>query len=207
MNTQARSHRYQSSRETILATSRDVFLRHGFVDASMDTIAQRSGVSKTTLYAHFDSKEALFNQVVMDVVRAHTDDARALLELPSDAGFRNRLVTLGLRVLDRLLDPQAIALMRLCVVEGARMPRATYDSLAAARSNLLQVLVHFLGEQGPAGGLVIDDLRQAAELFLVLTTRDFRIEAMLPWSAADNPEARRRNAEQVADLMLRLYGR
>ena len=205
MNIQSRSHRYQSSRETILSTSRDVFLRHGYIDASMDTIAQRSGVSKTTLYAHFESKEALFNQVVVDVVAQHTDDTRSLLELPPAAAFRDQLVIIARRMLDRLLDPEAIALMRLCVIEGARMPRLTYDSLIAARSNLIQVLVQFLGEQGPGAGLVIDDLRQAADLFVVLATRDFPLEAMLPWSAIDTPDARARNAERAADVMLRLY--
>ena len=36
--------------------------------------------------------------------------------------------------------------------------------------------------------------------------RDFQLEAMLPWSAVNSSDAHRRNAERVADLMLRLYG-
>ena len=206
MNIQSRSHRYQSSRETILSTSRDVFLRHGYIDASMDTIAQRSGVSKTTLYAHFENKEALFNQVVVDVVTQHTDDTRTLLDLPAGEPLRAKLVAIGQRMLGRMLDPEATALIRLCVIEGARMPRLTYECLAAARANLIEALVQFLGEQELKGGLGTEDLREAADLFVVLTVRDFQIEAMLPWSAIDTPDARGRNAERVADVMLRLYG-
>lgn len=180
----------------------------------MDTIAHRSGVSKTTLYAHFDSKEALFNQVVVDVVSEHGDDAATLLDFPSDENLHDRLVTIGCRTLDMLLDPEATALMRLCVIEGARMPRLSYESLTAARENLMQRLISFFQENSAPGStdtgtserLVIDDFRQAADLFVVLTMRDFQLEAMMPSSAVNSPEAHRRNAERVADLMLRLYG-
>ena len=65
----------------------------------------------------------------------------------------------------------------------------------------------FLREHAGSGGLVIEEWNQAADLFIVLTMRDFQIEAMLPWSAVNTLDAYRRNAEQVADLMLRLYGR
>lgn len=206
MNIQTRSSRHQNSRETILSTSRNVFLRHGYIDASMDTIAQRSGVSKTTLYAHFDNKEALFNQVVVDVVSEHADNHAALLDLPTDDDFRNRLVAVGSRLLAKLINPEAIALLRLCVVEGARMPRLSYEALATARANLRQALAGFFREQAGPGGVAIGDPVEAADLFIVLTLRDFQLEAMLPWSASSTPEAQRRNAEHVADLMLRLYG-
>ena len=200
MNIQTRSHRYLSSRGTILSTSRDVFLRHGFTDTSMDSIAQRSGVSKTTLYAHFESKEALFNQVVVDAVLEHGDDAASLFDLPEAQEVRPRLVTLGCRIAAMLLNPEAVALIRLCVVEGTRMPRLSYEALATARSNLIEATCGFFAVQKllPA--------REAAELFIVLTLRNLQLEAMLPWSDATTPDGSRRNAEQVADLMLRLYG-
>ena len=205
MNIQIRSHRYQSSRETILATSRDIFLRHGYADASMDTISQHSGVSKTTLYAHFESKEALFNQVVVDVVSEHAGDAATLVDCPSGESFRDKLVSIGCRMLDRLLDPDAIALMRLCIIEGGRMPQLSYESFTAARTDLLHALAEFF-RQHADGGLLIEAPHQAADLFIVLTVRDFQLEAMLPWSVVNTPDAHQRNAERVADLMLRLYG-
>ncbi|WP_428394731.1 TetR/AcrR family transcriptional regulator [Lichenicoccus sp.] len=201
MNIQTRSHRYLSSRGTILSTSRDVFLRHGFTDTSMDTIAQRSGVSKTTLYAHFESKEALFNQVVVDAVLEHGDDAACLFDLPAHQELRARLVTLGCRITSILLNPEAVALIRLCVVEGTRMPRLSCEALATARSNLLEATCGFFAEQG------IAPAREAAELFIVLTMRNLQLEAMLPWSDATTADGCRQDAERVADLMLRLYGK
>ena len=205
MNIQSRSHRYRSSRQIILATSREIFLRHGYGEGSMDAIAQRSGVSKTTLYAHFESKEALFNQVVVEMVGEHGHDAAAVLEVPPEADFRQGLVTVGHRMLDLLLDPEVMALTRLCVVEGRRMSRRSCEALAEARAHLLVLLTGFFRERAGVGRSS-DELRRAADLFLVLTLRDFQLEAMLPWSAAATPEAYRDHVERVADLMLRLYG-
>ena len=205
MNIQSRSHRYRSSRQIILATSREIFLQQGYSEGSMDTIAQRSGMSKTTLYAHFESKEALFNQVVVEMVGAHRHDAAAVIEIPPEADFRQGLVTIGLRMLELLLDPEAMALTRLCVVEGRRMSRPSCEALAEARTRLLVLLTGFFRERAGVGRSS-DELRQAADLFLVLTLRDFQLEAMLPWSAAATPEAYRDHVERVADLMLRLYG-
>ncbi len=205
MNTQSRSHRYRSSRQIILATSREIFLQHGYSDGSMDTIAQRSGISKTTLYAHFESKEALFNQVVVEMVGEHGQDAAAVLDVPPQADFRHGLVTIGLRMLDVLLDPEVMALTRLCVIEGRRMSRRSCDALAETRARLLGLLTGFFRERVGVGRSS-DELRQAADLFIVLTLRDFQLEALLPWSAAATPEGYRDHVERVADLMLRLYG-
>ena len=205
MNTQGRSHRYRSSRQIILATSREIFLQHGYNDGSMDIIAQRSGVSKTTLYAHFESKEALFNQVVVEMVEEHGHDAAAVLELPPEGDFRHALVTVGQRMLDVLLDPQLMALTRLCVIEGRRMSRGSYEALAEARSRLLDLLTGFFRERA-GSGWSSEELRRAADLFIGLTLRDFQLEAMLPWSAAATPEAHRDHVQRVADVMFRLYG-
>lgn len=207
MNIQGRSHRYQSSRQTILATSRDVFFRHGYIDASMDAIAQRSGVSKTTLYAHFDSKEALFNQVVVDVILEHADDAAAVLDVPTSGDFRESMVAVGCRLNSILMEPETIALLRLCIVEGMRMPQVCKEAIASARSALLQALSRFFQGQAAPHGLHVEDPQEAAELFLTLTTRNFQVNSMMPWHTPVGPEFYRTNADQVADLMIRLYGR
>nr|WP_321984638.1 TetR/AcrR family transcriptional regulator [uncultured Lichenicoccus sp.] len=207
MDIQTRSHRYQSSRDTILATSREIFMRNGYVEASMDTIAQHSGVSKTTLYAHFDSKEALFNQVVARVVEERaSQELDALLDVGSGQTLRQRLVTIGCHILERLLDSETSALMRLCVIEGARMPRQTYDGLGESHRRLLATLARFFRDHAQGEGLRIENADEAADLFVVLTMRDFMLEAMLPWSEVNTTSAHRQNAERVADTILRLYG-
>jgi len=48
----------------ILEAARVEFTRHAFRRANIDAIAQRAGVSRRTLYRHFPTKEALFEQLV-----------------------------------------------------------------------------------------------------------------------------------------------
>lgn len=51
-------------REAILKGAEDVFLSMGYKDASMDAIASEAGISKKTVYNHFQSKENLFEAIV-----------------------------------------------------------------------------------------------------------------------------------------------
>ncbi len=49
---------------TILQAARKVFLEHGFSAATTDMIQQQAGVSNSTVYAHYPTKEKLFIAVV-----------------------------------------------------------------------------------------------------------------------------------------------
>ena len=48
-----------SARERILATASELFYREGIRAIGVDTVVERSGVSKTSLYRLFESKDAL----------------------------------------------------------------------------------------------------------------------------------------------------
>jgi AcrR family transcriptional regulator len=54
----------------ILAVATELFVERGFVDASMDELARRVGVSKPVIYDAVGSKEALFGEVVAQEARA-----------------------------------------------------------------------------------------------------------------------------------------
>jgi AcrR family transcriptional regulator len=76
--------------EEILDAAQEVFTTSGFARAKLDDVARLAGVSKGTLYLYFDSKEALFREMVRakvvaslaegeELVRAHEGPARELL--------------------------------------------------------------------------------------------------------------------------------
>jgi AcrR family transcriptional regulator len=80
-----------SARERILATASDLFYREGIRAIGVDTVVERSGVSKTSLYRVFDSKDALISAFAAekdrlfwawwdDIEEKHTEDPRALLD-------------------------------------------------------------------------------------------------------------------------------
>jgi AcrR family transcriptional regulator len=49
----------RSARDRILDTARELFYRDGYHAVGIDTIVERSGVAKMTLYRHFPSKDDL----------------------------------------------------------------------------------------------------------------------------------------------------
>lgn len=53
-------------RRQVLAVATVLFVERGFVDASMDELARRVGVSKPVIYDLVGSKEALFGEVVVE---------------------------------------------------------------------------------------------------------------------------------------------
>ena len=80
-----------SARERILATASELFYREGIRAIGVDTIVEQSGVSKTSLYRLFGSKDDLIAAFAAEKDRSfwawwdrteerHADDPRALLE-------------------------------------------------------------------------------------------------------------------------------
>jgi AcrR family transcriptional regulator len=60
-----------SARARILATALDLFYHEGIRAVGVDTVVERSGVSKTSLYRLFDSKDALIAAVVAEQDRLY----------------------------------------------------------------------------------------------------------------------------------------
>ncbi len=53
--------RSQQAHDAAIAAATDVLLESGFDGVTLDEVAARSGVAKTTLYRHFGSKEGLLD--------------------------------------------------------------------------------------------------------------------------------------------------
>lgn len=102
-----------------------LFLQDGFQVTSVDTIAHAAGVSKATLYARYDSKEALLSDVLSALYeRGHlsapvpdTPPCRTLDE------FKVALKALSRIAVGQLMQPQALALLRLLISELPRHPQ------------------------------------------------------------------------------------
>ena len=53
-----------TGREKILKVAEDLFVEKGFIGTSMNEIAERAGVAKSLIYHHFDSKKALWLEMI-----------------------------------------------------------------------------------------------------------------------------------------------
>ena len=74
-------------RDAILQSAAGVFLRYGYRKTSMDDLARAADLSRQGLYLHFANKEALFKEVVVQLIGQSRATMRAALardELPID---------------------------------------------------------------------------------------------------------------------------
>ena len=107
-------------REQILQGATRVFLQHGYAGTSMDRVAAEAGVSKQTIYSHFQDKEGLFTALIE---RVTTRQIRA--EFGSEI-FQGEPAILLRKIAQGYLgkrdDQEYLSLFRVVIAESARFP-------------------------------------------------------------------------------------
>jgi AcrR family transcriptional regulator len=93
------------NREALIAAARDVFEAEG-IDAPLETIAARAGLSRTSLHRHFSSRAELLAAIWEADVRETEADAETFAQHP-DAYVRIFDATLAQQVDRRTLHPDA----------------------------------------------------------------------------------------------------
>ncbi|MGW0323883.1 TetR/AcrR family transcriptional regulator [Nocardia sp. NPDC003183] len=148
----------------LLTVAREVFLERGFAGSTMDEIAARAGISKTSLYREHPSKEGLFAAVVEHWTAAGRDAMRpALTELESAEDVREGLLVWARTLLAGVLSPTVVEMRRLVTAEAARLPEvgATYLHQSWVRN--IGALATTLQALVARDVLAIPDPRAAAE--------------------------------------------
>ncbi|PYD02237.1 TetR/AcrR family transcriptional regulator [Microbacterium esteraromaticum] len=97
--------REDMTRARVLAEARRVFARNGYGQASLREIAEAVGIKTPSLYAHFPSKEALYEAVYAEVVVEHTAFFDELVRTSADLEplprLRHLLAGIGVYYRDR----------------------------------------------------------------------------------------------------------
>jgi TetR/AcrR family transcriptional repressor of mexJK operon len=191
-------------RAAILAAAKTLFPQRGYEGTSMDAIAQAAGVSKLTVYSHFQDKDTLFVEAVkgrceelmppeLFVARVE-GPAREQLERIAHAFFR--LIT----------SHEAVAMHRMMSVqlpEGSQLPRLFWE---AGPRRTVELLAEFLRVEHEAGVLQVPDPALAASQFFCLLKGEYHARQTcgypLQWGDADIE----RHVSATVDLFLRAHG-
>ncbi len=109
--------------EAILAGGMQEFLTHGYAATSMDRVAAAAGVSKATVYSHFQDKEGLFIALIEQLVQGKF---RSIFDTTADdikSDPKIFLRKLANQVLDMSVsEPQFLNFMRVIMGESGRFP-------------------------------------------------------------------------------------
>jgi len=96
------------------------FAQHGFDAARMEDIARRAGLSKAGIYAHYSGKEALL-EALLGAALTPSAEPRDWL-LAGGGNLRAVVEAFVDQLYDRLAAPEVVAVMRLAIAAGGRVP-------------------------------------------------------------------------------------
>src|SRR5262245_16863340 len=72
--------RVDRSRAAVVEAARELFLRKGYAGTTMEEIAALAGITKRTVYNNYPDKNALFSQIVVEVIGYAEQFARSVHE-------------------------------------------------------------------------------------------------------------------------------
>ena len=146
-----------AKRRQILDGAREVFSEQGYERATVDQIAARAGVSKATVYNHFDDKQALFVAAVVEVC----DDLEGSAEVGDDrAGdVEQALRALGEHLMRLWLSPRVVSLYRQVIAEAGRIPEIGRLVFERGTVPYFEMIAAHLRRWSERGALRIDDPR------------------------------------------------
>jgi AcrR family transcriptional regulator len=140
-------------RQKMLRAARDLFARKGLKKTSLEDMTSAAGIAKSTFYVFFESKEALFLEVLAE--DGPTVAARMQAELSSAANARDGIARL-LRAIVHELETNALTRRLLTHPDELQLlaDYATPEQLAASSDNGLALMVPYL-QAGQRNGEVI----------------------------------------------------
>jgi len=152
--------------QAIIDAATDVFLRKGYLGASMDEIAARAAVSKKTVYNHFADKERLFTEIVV----AATDEVDGVVRHVADTiggstDLRRDLRVLARGLLGAVTQPRLLQIRRLIIASSDRFPELGRIWYERGFERVLVTLGSAFEQHAAHGDLVLDDPLVAAHHF------------------------------------------
>ena len=198
--------RGEKRRREIAAVAERVFFETGFAETTMLAIAARAGASKETLYRHFGSKEELFAEIVSERAKTWLENLDEKFSTPGSVA--EVLHTIGMKMLESILEEDAVSLCRTVVAESVRNPKIGILFMAAGPDRVRSRLGEFLAAATARGELQCVDAVGAARIFIGAIVSSFHLGRL---ALAEPPRMTRvdmrAHVEEVVAMMMARYAR
>jgi len=171
------------TRAAVVDAARTLFLRNGYARTTMEEIAALAGLTKRTVYNNYPDKDALFNQIILDVIAFAEEFTRGLREEfavgITAANLAASLDDLGRRLALAIVRPEVIALRRLLIAEAWALPKLAREYFDRVPGQVIEVLASGFDQLGQVGVLQVEDARRAGAQFAYLVAGEPLDRAML----------------------------
>jgi len=92
---------HEKRRYEILEKALDVFMDEGFEDVTFQKIADKCGITRTTLYIYFKNKREIFNFSIKQLLQALENDITEI-EKRKESSYQEKITRIMTVILDRL---------------------------------------------------------------------------------------------------------
>jgi TetR/AcrR family transcriptional regulator, mexJK operon transcriptional repressor len=171
--------------EKILEAAGQLFRDQGYGAVSMDQIARDAGVSKATVYAHFESKERLFAAIIQNGCTAYAQGI--VPEVKQLEDMREALTRISRSIEAFLLAPKTLGIYRVIIAEGPRFPELAQAFVQNGPLPFLKLLSDFFDYANKRGLLNVPNTRLAAHQLVWLVRGPLYMRRILNLDLPDEP--------------------
>lgn len=185
--------------ETIVQAATTLFLAAGYDGVSMEAVAARAGVPKSTLYKRYADKKALL-RAVLEVRRARWSQEASASNWKLTDDLRQRLAHYAKVVLTSAGSSEVRAFAALTVAAWSQPEDAPSRLELIGLTGVIELLEHDIREFGPKQGIHAENARRVAMILMAALAGWLEIRgAVTPSDDQDAAEF----AESVATLLVR----
>ncbi|OCT24023.1 TetR/AcrR family transcriptional regulator [Pseudomonas putida] len=193
-----------AKREAILEAAKSLFLSLGYANTSMDAVAAAAGVSKLTVYSHFNDKQTLFGSAVMATCQTQLPDL--IFELPEGVPIEDVLLNIARGFQALISSDESVKLTRLIMALGSQDPGLGQFFYEAGPKRVLAEMEALLRCVDERGLLRMENPLRAAEHFfcLIKGAADYRL--LLGCAPPLAGEEAEQHVREVVGVFMRAYG-
>lgn len=189
-------------RHAILEAAQELFLEFGYDGSSMEKIAKVAGVSKLTVYNHFQDKAQLFSAAIERACEERLP--KQLFEIDTRHP-EQILLSLGCHFLNALYSPEAIKLhllMSSLVHSNNELVEMFFSAGPKRTHQNIQELFEKLKQ---LNHMKIDNSEEAAQLFISLLTDTHYDHVLWNIKPVPTPHEIEQKVHQRLNIMFKIY--
>ena len=190
-------------RQAILESATQLFLELGYEGSSMDKIAKLAGVSKLTVYNHFQDKAHLFTAAIE--LACEQRMPKHLFEIKSNDDVYEVLYAMGCHFLTALYSPEAIKLTLLMSSLVQQNPELIQMFFEAGPKRTHQNIEDLFNQIKVLNLLKIEDSQEAAQLFISLLTDSHYDHTLWNMKPIPHPDEISQKVKQRILMLFKIY--
>jgi AcrR family transcriptional regulator len=181
---------HEKRRREILEKALDVFMDEGFEDATFQKIADRCGITRTTLYLYFKNKKEIFNYSIKQLLMEVEGD---ITRVRADSGLNSveRIIRVLQDIIDRLEKSRRLLSVVLNYLLYLSKSDSNPDSRVRRRTLRLRHILATMVIDGIRAGEILPVNVKAADdlLYGLIESAIFRLVVLKRESVGDLKEA------------------